>query len=168
MRNAPYARLGKKIKELREKHQESLAEMSGALEIDPKMLEGIETGALMPPEEIMDLLCSHFNMTNAQADRLWKMAGYEIKEDLDQPLELPKTMVIVMGIDGRTLYTDSADLSANQTGVTLQFNQQNPNGQSLPIARVGMSYEHAQKLQESLSKVLLYKQYSRPKQLPEA
>ena len=63
------------------------------------MLEGIETGALRPPEEIMDLLCSHFNMTNAQ----WQIAygkwpAMKIKEDLDQPLELPKTMVIVHGL----------------------------------------------------------------------
>ena len=167
MRNAPCAGLGQKIRDLREKRQESVLEVSGALEIDPKMLEGIETGALRPPEEIMDLLCSHFNVSDSETDRLWKLAGYELQDD--NPFsQLAKTMVVVMGIDGRTLFTDSADLTANQNGITLQFNQISSKGQNVPVARVGMSYEHAQQLQEVLAKTLLYKRYGRQRQLPDS
>ena len=44
----PYQTLGKHLRYLREQHSESLAEVSGAVEIDEKLIERIEAGHERP------------------------------------------------------------------------------------------------------------------------
>jgi transcriptional regulator with XRE-family HTH domain len=58
----PFKTLGTHLKYLRERGAETLAEVSGAVEINEDILERIEQGSERPSEEILMLLISHFNM----------------------------------------------------------------------------------------------------------
>lgn len=170
----PYVTLGKHLRYLREQHKESLAEVSGAVEIDERALERIEAGRERPAEDILLLLISHFNMQDQEAVQLWELAGYDgdvpnqLKpEELIAEVTGQKPVVVLFGIDARIMYTDSADITANEAGVVLQFGQLNAQKQTVPIAKLGMSYEQAAQVLASLQRVLLHNQYLRgPKALP--
>jgi hypothetical protein len=56
----PYKVLGEKLKSLRQKMHESVAEVSGAVEIDEQALLKIEQGQERPSEDILMLLINHF------------------------------------------------------------------------------------------------------------
>src|SRR5205807_9580549 len=75
-RQAPFTMLGKQLKLLRENRQESVAEVSGAVEIDIDILERIERGEERPSEDILMLLIDHFGMQDHEAAELWESAGY--------------------------------------------------------------------------------------------
>jgi len=74
----PYKPLGAVLKKMRVSRQESLAEVSGAVEIDVDTLQIIEQGSIRPNEEILSLLISHFDIKDSEADRLWSLAGYDL------------------------------------------------------------------------------------------
>src|SRR5664279_6184040 len=83
----PFEPLGTQLKRLREVKSESLAEVSGAVEIDEKDLTRIETGHERPSEDILLLLISHFGVQDDKAAELWELAGYDDKareEDGDE------------------------------------------------------------------------------------
>src|SRR3989337_1467201 len=71
-----YKQLGRKLKELRGRASETLAEASGAVEIDVRELAAIELGQARPNEEVLLLLISHFGVKDEDAVKLWEMAGY--------------------------------------------------------------------------------------------
>src|SRR5579883_1980269 len=71
----PFALLGKQLRSLRETRRESVAEVSGAVEIDPELLERFERGEECPSEDILTLLISHFDMREQDALQLWEWAG---------------------------------------------------------------------------------------------
>jgi len=73
----PFKTLGTHLKYLREQVRESLAEVSGAVEIDVNVLERIEQGFERPSEDILLLLISHFAMPDQEAVQLWELAGYD-------------------------------------------------------------------------------------------
>ncbi len=77
MHNPPFKTLGTHLKYLREHSSESLAEVSGAVEINEDIMERIEQGVERPSEEILMLLISHFNMQDNEAVQLWELAGYD-------------------------------------------------------------------------------------------
>ncbi|MCL4357524.1 helix-turn-helix domain-containing protein, partial [Patescibacteria group bacterium] len=52
----PYIKLGQQLKNYRKAKHESLAEVSGAVEIDEHVLERYEAGLDRPDEEILNLL----------------------------------------------------------------------------------------------------------------
>ena len=60
--NAPFKPLGSHLRYLREQIQESVAEVSGAVEIDMDALERFEQGVERPSEDILMLLINHFNI----------------------------------------------------------------------------------------------------------
>src|SRR3989344_7970311 len=74
----PYKPLGKKLKELRNQANESLAEASGAVEIDVRQLASYELGQARPAEDVLLLLISHFGVKDDEAVRLWEVAGYSM------------------------------------------------------------------------------------------
>ncbi|MEK7095919.1 MAG: helix-turn-helix transcriptional regulator, partial [Patescibacteria group bacterium] len=74
----PYKPLGKKLKELRSQANESLAEASGAVEIDVRQLASFELGQTRPTEDVLLLLLSHFGVKDDEALRLWEVAGYHM------------------------------------------------------------------------------------------
>lgn len=168
-----YKSLGIHLKHLRQKRQESLAEVSGAVEIDIDMLSKIEQGKALPSEDILLLLISHFGAKEDEATKLWEQAGYEqekvpatnmINDDSGQA----KPMVMVMPTDARIVYTDMVHVMVNNYGVVMNFMQgAGPNNQPLAVARIGMSREHAESVLSVLQQTLAQSsENAEPKSLP--
>lgn len=164
----PFKQLGGSLKKMRVQRQETLAEVSGAVEIDAELLSAYESGTQRPSEEILMLLMSHFSLKEEEADKLWDMAGYsrdrvaDTAPASDDGSDRPP--VIVMPMDVRIVYTDMVHLTANDFGVVMNFMQTGgPSGKPLAISRIGMSREHAKSVLELLQKTLAQ---SEPKQLP--
>lgn len=150
----PYKTLGNFLRRMREKKQESLAEVSGAVEIEAQQLTDIERGVQRPSEDILLLLISYFSLPEEEADRVWNMAGYDRSRPDTEP-SLDAQQVMVMPMDARVVYTDMAHIVANKYGITMNFMQSmGLNGKPLAVARVGMSLEHAQYMLEMLQKAL--------------
>jgi len=168
----PFKTLGSHLKYLREQSDESLAEVSGAVEIDQKLLEQIEAGCERPVEDILLLLISHFSMPDHEAVQLWELAGYsgELPDQIrpnDEMHHLGKNAVMLLALDMRTVYTDGVDIMGNQAGLTMSFMQTSAQNKSTPVARLGMSYEQAERVVIALQQALLHAKYLRgPKQLP--
>lgn len=160
-RHAPFRLLGSRLKILREDSHESVAEVSGAVEIDPELLERIEQGEERPAEEVLMLLINHFALTEREAVQLWESAGYEQPgEDRHNILEAQaKNILVLMALDARVLMSDEATVTAGKGGVILGFHQPNPQGQQTVVSRIGMSYEQAEELSRRLQQAILHKRY---------
>ena len=165
----PYKSLGDRLKALREKRSASLIEVSGAVEIDPETLASIEQGDIRPSEDILLLLISYFSSKEHEADKLWQLAGYERVEKEDQNNSdqyAPQPAMMVMPLDARIVYTDTVHVLANNHGVVMNFLQNaGPNNQTIAVARVGMSREHARSVIELLQRTL---DQSEPKQISDS
>lgn len=167
----PYKVLGTRLKYLRERSRESLAEVSGAVEIDPDKLERIEEGVERPSEEILMLLMSHFNMQDTEAVQVWELAGYDRRlgpEPANGPEELfsGKPVVMLLAVDVRTQYTDGVEIYADNAGVTMTFTQQGGQPNPQPVSKVGMSLAQAEAVSNALQQALLRVKYYRAKGLP--
>ncbi|MEX2006890.1 MAG: helix-turn-helix transcriptional regulator [Candidatus Saccharimonadales bacterium] len=151
----PYQLLGKKLKSLRNQANETLAEASGAVEIEVRQLASFELGHSRPSEEVLLLLISHFGTKEDDAVRLWEMAGYAMEKIpiahmvSEQNSQNPATH------DSPILFTDIVDVIVNNYGVVMNFMQNT--GQKTPpraVARVGMSREHAKSVLQILQVTL--------------
>ena len=170
----PYKVLGEKLKSLRQKLHESVAEVSGAVEIDEAVLQRFEQGRERPSEDVLMLLISHFRMREEEAAALWRLAGYEVPSDDDHDdhhhshdsgrnEQQSRTMVMIMAVDPRVIYTDGAQITANSSGVVIGFSQGAGTPQAMTTAKVGMSREQAYSLMRTLERTL---KASEPKPLP--
>jgi len=161
----PFDPLGRKLKQMRVSRQETLAEVSGAVEIDISQLEIIEQGKSRPSEDILLLLMNHFETKDEDASRLWKLAGY-VPQDSGSNETDAKQIIAVTPEDLKIVYTDMVHVTVNNFGVIMNFMQGGgSNNQPLAIARVGMSKEHAQSVLELLQKTLAaQKQLPAPRQ----
>ncbi|MGH7234291.1 MAG: helix-turn-helix domain-containing protein, partial [Candidatus Saccharimonadales bacterium] len=143
----PYAKLGEKLKDLRNSSRESLAEVSGAVEIDEHILERFETGMDRPDEEILNLLINHYRLNDRLATQLWELAGYSDRLDdaivIEEAMAAAKQLIMVLATDGRTIYTDGAKIDCNNKGLVISFTQSAPRNNSVVVSRLGMSYETA-------------------------
>jgi hypothetical protein len=172
MQNAPFQTLGKHLRYVREQSKQSMAEVSGAVEIDERILERIEAGIERPPEDILLLLISHFAMPNQEAIQLWELAGYDgdMPDQLrpsDEANPIGKSVVMLLALDMRTVYTDGVDIDTNQSGLTMNFIQGSGEGRTVPVARLGMSYDQAEQVLHKLQAALLKAKYMKgPKVLP--
>jgi transcriptional regulator with XRE-family HTH domain len=166
--NSPYIALGKHLKYVREQSKQSLSEVSGAVEIDEKTLERIESGEERPAEDILLLLISHFGVQDQEAIQLWELANYDgelpdqIRPENFGLQNSGKPVVMLVALDMRTIYSDGLDITCTQSGVTLNFTQTsgrqaNPS----PVARIGMSYDQAERVLINLQKSLLKVKYLR-------
>lgn len=184
----PYKILGKKLKTMRQRLQESLGETSGAVEIQVEQLDRFERGVEAPSEDILLLLISHFGLQDEEAVTLWELAGYERAsrfmneeegfESLDAQQARQMIPVMLLAIDSRVLYSNGVEVDIDQQGVVLHFSQTNDipagnaatNGKAkarTTISKVGMSHEQAEQLLSTLQQAMLRKKYlSGPKQLP--
>ncbi|HSW36875.1 MAG TPA: helix-turn-helix transcriptional regulator [Candidatus Saccharimonadales bacterium] len=168
----PFKTLGSHLKYLREQMNKSVVEVSEAVEINQSTLERIEAGLERPSEDILLLLISHFGMKDQEAVQLWEMAGYDgaAPDRIRPESSLPpnsKSVVMLLALDVRTIYTDGVQINLNQAGVTMNFSQSTSQDQSMPVARLGMSYPQAQQVLRTLEQALLKWQYSQgPKRLP--
>lgn len=155
----PYAAFGAKIKYLREQWQQTTTEVSTTLEIDEEMLKQIESGKILPPENLLDMLISHFLLTDDQAEDLRALAidsETQTAEGLAGGIEemLMKQIVMYMPVDNKIVYTDTMKATVGKHGVVLQFMQSQGEGKSIPVSQVGMSREHAEKVVEIIRKTL--------------
>lgn len=140
---------------MREKRQATLAEVSGAVEIDTEALVDIEKGAQRPGEDILMLLISYFSVKEDDAVKIWELAGYDNHADMPASKEEALQPVLVMPMDARIVYTDMAHVANNQYGLTINFLQSDGIGDKpLAVSRVGMSREHALKLVKVLERAL--------------
>jgi transcriptional regulator with XRE-family HTH domain len=166
----PFKTLGEKLKSIRQKLHESVAEVSGAVEIDEQTLRRIEQGSERPGEDILLLLINHFGLPDDDAAGLWQLAGYEQPSDHDHDRERTqgeggqsRTMVMIMAVDPRVIYSDGVQVTANSSGVIIGFSQGVGTPQAITTAKVGMSREQAYGLLRTLQTTL---EASKPKQLP--
>lgn len=159
----PFLSFGSALKQLREKTSKSQAEVSGAVEIDQGRLMSFETGETRPSEDILFLLIQHFNLQDAEAQELWRLAGYTKKDNEgaqyfmnDEVGEAKETRTVsISQEDAKIVYTDMIQVMVNNYGVILNFMQgAGVNDQPLAVARVGMSKEHARSVLEVLKKTL--------------
>jgi transcriptional regulator with XRE-family HTH domain len=145
----PYKPLGAMLRHLRERNRESVAEVSGAVEIDESVLGRIENGSERPSEDILLLLISHFSVEDDKAAEMWQLAGYDKMPADDEPdresgSSGSKQQTLMIMIDPRVMYSDSMEVSVNKKGVVLNFSQvAGQNDQPLTIARIGMSRDQA-------------------------
>lgn len=166
----PFKQFGQRLKGIRQKLQETKADVSGAVEIDESALDRYETGKERPSEDILNLLISHFDMHDDDAANLWHLAGYEQPRSQDDEDSLPEDLasgragVLVMAIDPRIIYSDGMHVNASQQGVVLSFAQLGGAPQPLVTTRVGMSREQARNVIRTLQAAL---DRSEPPQLPE-
>ena len=156
----PYETLGSQLRHLRERNRESMAEVSGAVEIDETELSKIESGTERPSEDILLLLISHFAVEDDKAAELWQLAGYDRQEDnREQEHETVqgggRAQTLMVMIDPRVMYSDSVEVVANSKGVVLNFSQNaGQNGQPLTVSRIGMSHEQAKMVMGVLHQAL--------------
>ena len=158
--SSPLILLGERLKQLRETRQESVAEVSGAVEIEIDMLERIERGEECPSEDILSLLINHFSLHEHEAVQLWEWAGFNRSNGLENPNDLAsKAALVLIAIDARVMYSDDMTLMNNKSGVVLNFMQTGLQGQPVPVSHVGMSYEQAERVLQALQQALLRKKY---------
>jgi hypothetical protein len=158
---------GQELRTLRRRFRESLAEVSGAVEIDVKDLGEIEAGQKLPSEDVVMLLISHFSLREDEALRLWRLAGFD--NVLNGISQNNAQSEYITENDNRILYTDMIQVSANNYGVILNFLQGiGSDGKPSAVARVGMSREHAKSIVAVLSKTLdMAEKKTEPKKLTE-
>lgn len=162
----PFAELGKRLKNYREKQQRSLQEVSGAIEIDEDKLVRYERGDDRPDEDIMLLLINYFDLEDNDALKVWKLAQYDsnLSEHIDfdsgdldfdsQSSQVIKQVVMLLAMDTRTIYSDGFEVTWNKAGVTFDFTQLNGK-QRVSIAKIGMSLEQAENIAKCLETTLL-------------
>lgn len=172
---ARFTSLGNHLKYVREQARETLAEVSGAVEIDQDYLERIEAGLERPAEDILLLLISHFNVKDSEAVQMWESAEYDsdmpdtLKADSEVIQLTGKSLIMLVASDTRTLYSDGLEVSAGNAGVTLNFTQSQGDNKAIPVARIGMSQQQAERVLADLQNALLHAKYNGgPKLLPPA
>jgi|SRR5665213_3201960 len=172
-RDTPYRSLGVRLKRIRDKYNRSITEVCGAVEIEEDLLDRIEAGEIRPGEDLLEQLINHYQMEDKDALNLWSLAGYDtedlIVEDNDPLMSggLSKNIIMLLAIDQRTLYSDSLDVHYSNSGLVLNFKQTAGQKQSISVANLGMSYEQAEQVLDTLQKVLLRHKYLKgPKRLP--
>lgn len=163
----PYRLLGEELARIRRRGHETASEVSGAVEIDDERLNQFELGEMRPSEDILLLLISHFDIKDDEAARLWELAGYDGNKQSQNPsredLSNPPQTLMVMPFDARVVYTDRVHVMINNYGVVMNFMQNSGNTQPLPVARVGMSLEHAKSVLEVLEKTIAQASQTTPK-----
>jgi transcriptional regulator with XRE-family HTH domain len=172
----PFKTLGKYLKSLRQKQQESLGETSGAVEIDVEKLDRYERGVEPPTEDILLLLISHFGLKDEEAVELWELAGYSrsdvetATEQRNRPSASRAMQVTLVALDNRVLHSNGVEVNVdNAGGVVLNFLEGASGGQApYTVSRVGMSADQAQNLLNTLQSALLHQKYNAgPKALPD-
>lgn len=163
LNQTPYRPLGKHLKNLRARANESLAETSGAVEIDVRQLADFELGKARPSEDVLLLLISHLGAKDDEAVRLWEMAGYGI--DKIPVSQMGSSVASPTAGDNRILFTDVVDVLVNNYGVVMNFMQSGVGGAPQPIARVGMSHEHAKSILQILQTTIAQFEQNTPRRL---
>lgn len=165
----PYEELGERLKLLRKSSKESLAEVSGAVEIEENVLERYEAGIDRPDEEILNLLISHYRLAENSASQLWELAGYDRLVDdaivIEEAMAAAKQLVMVLATDMRAVYTDGVSIDCNKSGLQVTFTQSTSQNKVMPVSRLGMSYDQAEEVMKALGIALTYAKFGQDKLL---
>jgi transcriptional regulator with XRE-family HTH domain len=164
---SPFRPLGRRLKALRDKAKESLAEVSGAVEIDVRQLASFELGQSKPNEEVLLLLISHFGARDDEAVKLWELAGYGTTKVAATQMssDNPATQNSSLSTsENPILFTDVVDIMVNNYGVVMNFMQSSgANAKPKSVAKVGMSREHAKSVLQILQVTLSQTEQILPK-----
>jgi len=156
----PYYLLGYKIRDIREKNNQTIDQVAGAVEVDKEQLIKFEDGLNLPDEDILLLLISHFDLKNDEARKIWQLAGYETAEDNFNPESITGNIqqptIVIVPFDNKIIYSDLVQVTANNYGLVLSFMQasQTKNTQPQFVSRVGISKEHARDIIKMLDEAL--------------
>lgn len=156
----PYKNIGQRLKQWRQELHESVAEVSGAVEIDSEQLQRFEKGTELPSEDILLLLISHLGVSDNEARVLMEQAGYLSGSSDTTPgmshmdEQMIKQLLMIIPFDNRIMYSDAVNISATPKGVVFDFLQKAGNPQPATIGRIGMSMDHAKKLQKLLNEMI--------------
>lgn len=161
MDKIPYQKFGITLKKIRERANETVLDVSGAVETDENVITQLEAGTRQPTEDIVLLLISHFGLKEDDALRLWKLAGYDQDKtgmssyDSDDQTGANGVKAYVTAGDVRILYTDMVHVKSNKHGLVINFLQSlGADDHSMAVARVGMSHVHAESLLEVLKQTI--------------
>lgn len=154
-----YKSFGTRLKTIREGAKESIADLSGAVEVDTMVLNNIENGKEQPTEDLVLLIISHFALKEDEALKLWELAGYEQEKtglaSIGNEDGAPGQSAFVTADDARIIYTDMVHVSANKYGVIINFLQGlGAQNQPMAVSRIGMSHEHAKSMLEVLEETI--------------
>jgi transcriptional regulator with XRE-family HTH domain len=161
---SPYRPLGRRLKALREKANESLAEVSGAVEIDVRELASFELGQSRPNEEVLLMLISHFSAQDEEAVQLWELAGYGVTKVSSAQMISDISISAQTPNNNPILFTDVVDIMVNNYGVVMNFMQSSGHStKPSTVARIGMSREHAKSVLQILQVTLSQTEQLLPK-----
>jgi transcriptional regulator with XRE-family HTH domain len=161
---SPYRPLGRRLKALREKARESLAEVSGAVEIDVRELASFELGQSRPNEEVLLMLISHFSAQDEEAVQLWELAGYGVTKVSSAQMISDISISAQAPNNNPILFTDVVDIMVNNYGVVMNFMQSSgSNSKPTTVSRIGMSREHAKSVLQILQVTLSQTEQLLPK-----
>jgi transcriptional regulator with XRE-family HTH domain len=153
LHKTPYVSLGRSLKQLRQRANESLAEASGAVEIDVRELASFELGKIRPSEDVLLLLISHFGAKDDEAVKMWEMADYGMDKIPASRMANIDTQVQANDA-AKVLYTDVVDIMVNNYGVVMSFMQGGQGNSTKAVAKIGMSREHAKSVLKILQMTL--------------
>jgi transcriptional regulator with XRE-family HTH domain len=147
----PYRKLGAELRKLRQEAQETLLDVSAAVEVETQYLMRIEAGVVQPSEDILILLMNHFDVDDKQALFLWQQANYiDDKSDAS----LPTQVFIMPFADNKVYYSDQVSVSTSKSGdVVVSFFQPGADGKPVATTRVGMNQSTTQELVRQLSTI---------------
>jgi hypothetical protein len=149
---------------LREKANESLAEVSGAVEIDVRELASFELGQSRPNEEVLLMLISHFSAQDEEAVQLWELAGYGVTKVSSAQMISDISISTQAPNNNPILFTDVVDIMVNNYGVVMNFMQSSGHStKPSTVARIGMSREHAKSVLQILQVTLSQTEQLLPK-----
>lgn len=159
----PYTKLGQRLSSLRQKLNETIPDVSGAVELDNDIIASYENGERRPSEDVLEMLISHFDIKGEEADELWELAGYNndlADTDADSIPTFstavhPMPTVVVVPVENKIIYTDKANVTVNTQGVVLSFMQEAVTpGQPATVSRLGMSADQAKKVADTIYRTL--------------
>lgn len=147
--------LGVAIKAYRIAANETPDNLAEAVEISTEQLVNIETGQLVPTREVLEMMISHFSLRKTEAERLWKLAGFEFNsEEPGSEVIMDEAELNALLPIQTILYTDRVHIAGNKYGLIIDFMQNTGEGKPVIVSRVGMSQQHAKSLIEIIKRAL--------------
>lgn len=163
----PFLKFGERIRKYRVQKGENVTQAARALELDRTYLSRLENGHLQPARKLLEKICNYYSITYDEASEVFTLAGYSGKDivmgikdrkEVDQLEENQITGInsdkgIELNVPGSTvvLYTDSAFVTTNEFGCTIDFAQRlGSTNKHNVVARVGMSKDHMRALIKAL------------------
>ncbi|MDQ3159378.1 MAG: hypothetical protein M3P98_04580 [bacterium] len=135
--------VGDYLKDRRESKNQTLAEVSGAAELEIDQLILIEAGLKLPEEEVLVTLISFLQIPDDDAKDIFTKAGY-----FDEQTQTTISATPV-------LYCDELEVQKSKDGVVIDFKQPNHEGGSNSF-RFGLSesitYELIKQLMKQINK----------------